>query len=256
LLLIIGIGLDTKDISVKALEELKDADYVLLDQHTNRISEDYINYIKGTSKNLKFLSRSDLEENIKTTISEAKESKVALLVSGDPLIATTHNTILLACREEGIEYKIMHSSSIITAVMGESGLIPYRFGQTTTMPFWTQHYKPISFIDVILRNIDVKAHTIVLLDYDYTKNINLKIKDALQNLIDAAKEKGTGKITKDTLIIALGDVGKPTQKIIYASIGELQESAKELSELIFTIVVPAEINFIEKEVLKLKYERK
>ncbi len=247
MLLIIGLGLDTKDLSVKALEGLKGSSVILLDQHTNRVSEEYIDYIeKESGKAVRMLSRKDLEENIRDTIAEAKNSNVSLLVSGDPFIATTHMIILDAANKDGIEWEVVHGSSILTAAIGESRLSPYRFGQVTTIPFWTKSYKPTSFMDTISRNMAAKAHTIVLLDYDYSKGAGLGVRDALECLLAASREKGAG-ISGSTEVISLGDIGKTTQVVVYSQIDRMLDISESLEGRIFTLIIPAELNFAEKE---------
>ena len=113
MLLLIGLGLDTKDISVRALEEIETSDVLMLDPYTNIISDQYIEYLeKSSKKKIIKLSRSDLEENVPMTIGQAKTKKIAILVSGDPMIATTHQIIIDHAANNSIPYKIIHSSSI------------------------------------------------------------------------------------------------------------------------------------------------
>ncbi len=253
MLFLIGLGLDVKDLSIKALEATKSSSSILLDQYTNSIPEEYIKFIEtSTGKSITKLSRSDLEERISATIQSAKTENVSLLVSGDPLMATTHQIILEECKKQGIKYQIIHGSSIITAVMGESGLIPYKFGRTTTIPFWTEKYKPVSFIDVIASNFSNDAHTIVLLDYNYLKNEGLGVDAAAEQLLKAEEQIETGVISKNTKILAMANIGKKDQTIIYTQLGNLLTKPKELSGKIVTLVVPTELTVTEKESLEGK----
>ncbi len=248
MLLLIGLGLDTKDISVRALEEIETSDVLMLDPYTNIISDQYIEYLeKSSKKKIIKLSRSDLEENVPMTIGQAKTKKIAILVSGDPMIATTHQIIIDHAANNSIPYKIIHSSSILTAAIGESGLIPYKFGQTTTIPFWTDKYKPISFLDTIYRNIECNYHTIVLLDYNYLKKEGLKLEAALRQLMIAESERKTGCISQETKIFVLGDVGKESQVIKYSKISEMPKNEPLFEGKILTLIIPAKLAVSEED---------
>ena len=110
---------------------------------------------------------------------DADEENVALLVVGDPfgcvvyqnnsplsLIsfrATTHADIILRARALKIPVRVIHNASIINAV-GACGLQLYNFGQTVSLVFFTDTWKPDSFYDKIKENANLGMHTLVLLD--------------------------------------------------------------------------------------------
>ena len=76
--------------------------------------------------------------------------------------ATTHADLLLRAAELGVRWSIVHNASIINAV-GCCGLQLYRFGETVSIPFWTETWKPESFVDKIEQNLKVGLHTLCLL---------------------------------------------------------------------------------------------
>ena len=106
---------------------------------------------------------------------------VSLLVVGDPfgcdksslfyvillnfflLSATTHTDIILRARALKIPTRVIHNASIMNAV-GACGLQLYNFGQTISLVFFTDTWKPDSFYDRIKENVDLGLHTLVLLD--------------------------------------------------------------------------------------------
>ena len=248
MLILVGLGLDTGDISVKALEALKSADKLLLDPYTNMISDQYLDYLEAKSgKKIVHLGRSDLEEDVPKTIKDAGEEDIAILVSGDPMIATTHQIIIDQAVKMGINFKVLHSSSILTAAIGESGLIPYKFGQTTTIPFWTEKYKPTSFLETIAKNISCNYHTVVLLDYNYKIREGLKLNDAIGQLEAAEEEKSTGCISKNSAIFIMGDIGKSSQLVKYAKISEISNMAADFEGKILTLVIPAKLTIAEQD---------
>lgn len=96
-------------------------------------------------------------------LSGSKEADVALLVVGDPFGATTHADIVLRARELSIPVEVVHNASILNAV-GTCGLQLYNFGQTVSIPFWTDSWKPDSWLKRIEENAKLGLHTLVLLD--------------------------------------------------------------------------------------------
>jgi diphthine synthase len=107
-------------------------------------------------------------------LEKAKTKKVALLVVGDPFgfvdssvsvymyRATTHADIMVRARKMGIEVSSIHNASIMNAV-GICGLQLYRYGQTVSLCFWTENWKPDSYYDKIKENRALGLHTLCLL---------------------------------------------------------------------------------------------
>ena len=76
---------------------------------------------------------------------------MAFLVVGDPFGATTHADLMIRARELGIKTKTIHNASIMNAI-GCCGLQLYSFGETVSIPFWTDDWQPDSFFDKIQVN--------------------------------------------------------------------------------------------------------
>lgn len=93
----------------------------------------------------------------------ADKEDVALLVVGDPFGATTHTDIVLRARAQGIPTRVIHNASIMNAV-GACGLQLYNFGQTVSLVFFTETWKPDSYYDRVAENVKLGMHTLVLLD--------------------------------------------------------------------------------------------
>ena len=95
-LVFIGLGLSNeKDVSLRGLEEIKSANKVFIETYTSlmpNLSMEKLEKLCG--KKLETVSRRELEEeNGEKILSAAMHGKAALLVPGDPLIATTHVTL-------------------------------------------------------------------------------------------------------------------------------------------------------------------
>ena len=76
---------------------------------------------------------------------------VALLVVGDPFSATTHTDLQLRAAAAGVPVEVVHNASVMTAV-GACGLQLYRFGETISIVFFTDTWRPDSFYDKIKSN--------------------------------------------------------------------------------------------------------
>lgn len=77
--------------------------------------------------------------------------------------ATTHTDIVLRARALNIPTRVIHNASIMNAV-GACGLQLYNFGQTVSLVFFTDSWRPDSFYDRIKENADLGMHTLILLD--------------------------------------------------------------------------------------------
>ena len=122
-----------------------------------------------------------VETESEEILRDADKENVALLVVGDPFgcvvrhmprpifsrpsffRATTHTDIILRARALKIPVRVIHNASIMNAV-GACGLQLYNFGQTVSLVFFTDTWKPDSFYDRIKENADLGMHTLVLLD--------------------------------------------------------------------------------------------
>lgn len=80
-----------------------------------------------------------------------------------PERATTHTDLLLRARELNIPFRTLHNASIMNAI-GACGLQLYNFGQTVSMVFFTDSWRPASFYDRVKENRDIGLHTLMLLD--------------------------------------------------------------------------------------------
>ncbi|MDE1804333.1 MAG: diphthine synthase [Candidatus Micrarchaeota archaeon] len=252
MLFLIGMGLNYDDIPYSAIETIASADEVLVDPYTNFIPEEALENLKAKLKiNLRLLSRSELEENTKGTIAKAASSNIVILVPGDPLIATTHHTILDIAHKVGIDYRVFHAPSIFSAGIGESGLDIYKFGPTTTITFWSEKYKPTSFIDVVKKNAENGEHTMMLFDYHYLEKRRMRLGEAIPLLHAADELKKAGIMTPERKLLILGDVGKKSQLIKYVPFGMIgKEVLREFEGKTLTIIVPVKPSFAEEEALQ------
>jgi diphthine synthase len=242
-LLLIGMGIwDEKDISLRGLEELKGGDVIFAEQYTGSREQDSLKRLeKLAGKKITLLEREEVEGEEKI-LKEALSKRVALLVPGDPLISTTHISLKLSAEKRGIETVVVHSSSILTAAIGECGLQVYKLGKPCTLAIWSKGYEPTSSYDVIAENRERGLHTVVFLDI---KERCMEAKEALEQLLGIEKEK---KKLGEFHAVILSRVGSREQKITYGKPEALLK--KQLGKPPFIIVIPGKLHFMEEEALQ------
>ncbi len=252
MLILIGLGLETKDISLRGLQAATEADKVLFEQYTSFISKEYLDYLKeATGQEMVSITREDMEEKAEATIKDAKDGNLAILVPGDPLVATTHySTLIDAAHKMKIKTKVYHAASIYSAAVGESGLDVYKFGPPVTIAFWSKNYKPVSFLDSIKRNLENNHHTLLLLDIDQKNKRPMKLSEATELLKNAELERLFDIINEGLRIVILGNVGKDDQELAYVRIGDANKVEKRFEGKVLSLVVPAQLSFAEKESLE------
>jgi diphthine synthase len=76
--------------------------------------------------------------------------------------ATTHTDLVVRAKKMGVEVKIVHNASVMNAI-GICGLQLYRYGETVSIPFFTDTWRPDSFYEKIRENRNLGLHTLCLL---------------------------------------------------------------------------------------------
>jgi diphthine synthase len=249
MLTLIGLGLwDESDITLKGLEEAKKADKIYVELYTSKWHGDLKNLEKLVGKDVAQLSRKDLEENSEKIISEARQLDIVILVQGDPMVATTHTSLIQEAHKQGIKTKIIHNASIISAV-AETGLHIYKFGPSVTIPFpeKTKNKLPESVYDVIKMNKDRGLHTLCLLDVAADENEYMSANDAMKILLELEKTRKENVVNSDSEIIVFARVGGDSS-IQYGKIGELIKLS--FGEPPMVLIIPGMLHFTEKEHLE------
>src|SRR3989449_10151036 len=128
----IGLGLnDEKGITLEGLEEARRADSAYGEFYTNVMANlDLKNLEKEIGKKIEVLSRGHLEnEGGKKLLRAATKERVAFLVPGDPLIATTHISLRLSAVKIGGESPGLLAAFILSGVFGAPRLQRHKFGK-------------------------------------------------------------------------------------------------------------------------------
>ena len=248
MLSLIGLGLyDEKDLTLRGIEEAKNSDKVYIELYTGKWGGSLEKLSELIGKEIVQLKRKDLEENSKKILQEAKGKRIVVFVQGDPLVATTHSSLLMEAKRNNIETRVIHNASIFSAI-AETGLHIYKFGQAATIPFpeKTGGKPPQSVYDAIKENQKRGLHTLCLLDVVAEENRYLDVKQALETLLALEKSNKNNVIDGKSKIVVFNV--RKSSGIAYGSISRL---VNEDIWLPAAIVIPGKLHFSEKEYLEL-----
>jgi diphthine synthase len=249
LLSFIGVGLEQSP-TLEAIELLKECDRIYWENYTSPvINRDLFQNLSGSigeEKKIELVKR-DLVEDGRQILEQAARSKVALVCSGDPLVATTHQDLRTRAIRAGIETRVLHGSSILCAIGGELGLSSYSFGKSVTLTRSPMQYTAYL---TIYQNLLRGLHTTLLLEWDEKSNFFLSPKDAITSLIDAEKDLKYDVITNDTLLLAISRIGEKTTspRISCCNFAE-SETLPDFGSPPITLVLPGKLHFTEIEAL-------
>ncbi|KAI0300464.1 Diphthine synthase [Multifurca ochricompacta] len=238
---IIGLGLsDEKDITLRGLEAVRSSTRLYLEAYTSILIVQKERLEEFYGKPLILADRDMVETESDEILRDAHTQNVALLVVGDPFGATTHTDILLRARAIGIPTCVIHNASIMNAV-GACGLQLYNFGQTVSLVFFTDTWRPDSFYDRLRENVDLGMHTLILLDIKvkeqseenlargrkiYEPPRYMSIPQAVAQLAEVEKKRQGGVVIPErTLAIALSRVGggPDNERIVCGTLAQLGE---------------------------------
>ena len=247
-LYLIGLGLgDQKDITLNGLDAIKKCSDVYLENYTAildcSVQELETLYLKKIILATRDIVESKAEETI---LKDAKTKDVALLVVGDPLSATTHLDLVLRAKKLEIPVRIIHNSSITSAI-AETGLQIYKFGPTASIPFSDEKFKPETPYNIIKENLVRGLHTLILLDLKPLEKKFMTISNALNYLVEIESKRKENVIGKNTLVIGCARIGSKNQLIKAAKLNEILQF--DFGAPLHCIVIPGKMHFMEEEAI-------
>lgn len=262
-LYMIGLGLGNQDdVTMRGYKIIQSADIIFLESYTSMLigtTVEQLETMYSTKRPIVVADRTMVEQDSDIMIVQpAKTQTVVFLVAGDPVCATTHTDLWLRCKEQNVNVEYVHNASIMNAV-GATGLQLYTFGQTVSIPYFTEEWKPMrSFYDKIKYNRAGNLHTLCLLDIkvkepDYETMIRtgktiylppryMSIQEASEQLIETEQCMNENVYSiASTLCIACARMGHPTQQLIVA--GTLTELAKyeQMGGPLHSLIICADI---------------
>lgn len=243
MLYLISLGLyEEEDMSLKALETAKKCKKLYLEGYTNFFKDNAEQLTKFIGKKVMELKREDVENDVDKLLGEAKKTDIGILVGGDCLTATTHSSLILDAKKQGIKVGIIHGSSVFTAI-AETGLFLYNFGRTTSIPF--DNEKVETPYDVIKQNNGL--HTLCLLDLKPEERKFMRATEAIRYLLSVEARKKEGVFTENTLCVVCAGLGSGKQVI---RAGKAEDLLKQNFDIFpQCLIVPGKLHFIEDEML-------
>jgi len=239
----IGLGLyDHLDISEKGLQQIRSSDHVFLECYTSCLTGTTIEKMASLyGKPVTTLSREDVEQDPRDILDLARQSEVAFLTGGDPMVSTTHIDLRIRAAQEGIKTRIIHGSSVISAVSGLSGLQNYRFGKSCSLPFPHGTWCPVTPAEVIARNLSESLHTIVFLDIQKTRYMT--VHEAIGILEDLTKRLGF----TIPCYIGIARAGSEAPRVVAGTARKLLDT--DFGGPLHILVIPGELHVMEHEYL-------
>lgn len=267
---LVGLGLGNEDdITLRGLKIVQNADVVVLEAYTSLfVNVDVATLERTYQKSITVADRDMVEQQAdELLLDPALTKSVAFLVVGDPVCATTHTDLMLRARQRNISVEIVHNASIMGAV-GSSGLQLYNFGQTVSIPFFAEAWKPTSFYGKIMYNRRGGMHTLCLLDIqvkepNYEAMIRGKVEYmpprfmtvavAAQQLLEVETMLEEQAYTPQTLCVGLARMGQSTQAIVAGTLEELSkddDGAGALGGPLHSLVICGDMHEMELEALQ------
>lgn len=244
MLYIVGLGLrGLSSLTMEGAEAITDSSTIFFETYTSVSPEGTIKELEEKfSKKITPLRRSEIEEG-SIILQSAESGNAVLIVTGDPLSATTHNQIRIDALKAGIQVSTIENASIISVIPGRIGLFPYRMGPPVSLPFPQENFLPRSVCDKILSNKSAGFHTIVLLDLKDGRTMYPF--EALDTLLKMEEKYGVGAINLKTEIFSVSKVSQNGEKLIFDTVQNVLDL--KLRESPAALVIPADLNHNEVE---------
>jgi len=250
-LVFIGLGLhDELGLSLRGQAEARACDYVLVELYTSvmpGLSLQRLSQLVG--RPVEVLSRLEIEEDAKDRIlSRAQAGRVAFLVAGDPMVATTHVDLRLRAQRVGIRTRVIHGVSVSSAAAGVTGLQSYKFGRTVTIPASLATTVPESVYSALRVNTEAGLHSLILLEVDVENARKVTIPEAIRRLLASSMHRQDSLIKAETLLVGVARVEAPDMVVRAGTAAELVEF--NFGDPPHCLILPNKLHFVEAEALE------
>ena len=256
MLKLIGLGISADLITLRSLLELAKCKRILVDSYTSiwfPSIDSLIDMLKKLNKDCAKVYRESLEgKAISEIIAMSREEDVCIAVIGDPLIATTHSSLIVEAFKQGVEVEVIPSTTILSVAISLSCLQVYRFGKCVTL---VKPRNNIVFeypIHVIEENRNRNLHTILLLDLDVVQGYYMTPKEAANLLVKLQERLGKKVLEYDDYVIILGAIGSECGFVQVLKLYELMESEDRYDTPPYTMIIPAKkLHPVEEECIEM-----
>ncbi|BCU71156.1 diphthine synthase [Stygiolobus caldivivus] len=251
LLKLIGLGLSSKFITQKAIDELSTSDFIYLDSYTSLscdINEETVSTLLKKEVPIYRANRTLLENNFKNILSLLDEGKnVAIATIGDPMIATTHSSLVSEVKNRGHGYIIVPGVSVHCYIISKSLLSSYRFGKSVTIVYPFDNKVDTTPYKTLKENQERNLHTIFYLDI--RDNTPMNAVEAINLLIKMEEIERKNVLSLDDPIIIGERLGCEDEEVVAMKVHEVFDYKFKPQPHI--IVYPSKsLHFMELEGLK------
>lgn len=182
--------------------------------------------------------------------------------------ATTHSDLVVRAKKLGVKVEVVHNASVMNAV-GICGLQLYHYGETVSIPFFTETWRPDSFYEKIKKNRSLGLHTLCLLDIrvkeptfeslcrggkkQYEPPRYMTVNTAIEQLLEVERKRGDSVYGDETECVGFARLGAEDQKIVAGSMKQL--GSVDFGAPLHCLVIVGETHPVEEEMLEFyKYE--
>lgn len=176
--------------------------------------------------------------------------------------ATTHSDLVLRAHQLHIPTQIIHNASVMSAV-GATGLQLYNFGQTVSMVFFTNTWKPSSFYDRVRENGQIGLHTLMLLDIKVKEQSEENLArgrkifepprfmtagQCAAQMLEIEESRGEGAYAPGSLAVAVARLGAPDQQMVAGTLKQI--SVTDLGAPLQSLVLLGKAHDLEREYIR------
>jgi diphthine synthase len=249
MLIFVGLGLHgSKGLSLKGLREARNADAIFMELYTSMVPGLNLGELeREIGKPIRIINREAVEGHPDEILSAAKTGRVVFLVPGDPMVATTHIDLRLRAARSGIETRVMHAASIVSAAAGLAGLQSYKFGRSATVPF-PDNPSHVPY-EALLENAQRGLHTLLLLDLRAEEGRAMTANEAMRIMLNLEAQLRKKAFTSNTLAVVVARAGADDVVVKADRVRRLREM--DFGPPPHVLIVPGKLHFLESEALRV-----
>ena len=159
------------------------------------------------------------------------------------------------------------------SAVASCGLQLYAFGETVSIPFWEESWRPDSFFDKITGNLSRGLHTLCLLDIKVKEksltalmkgrdefeeprfmSASVAARQLLQIVASRSAARGSTAddkplLNKASVVVALARLGSDDQKIVSCSLQHLADL--DMGPPLHCLAIPGNMHPLERDMLSL-----
>lgn len=245
-LYLIGLGVYREPpLPKKWLDKIINSKYIYFEGYTSPAPYDvhYLQRYFGRN-DIEYIGRIDLEMKTEELVEKAVNEDVTLLIYGDPLIATTHKSLILTCIDKGVKYDVYHNVSSYLYAISESGLDIYKIGVMGTLVRGGTEINRTT-LNKIKYNLENGYHSPILLEYSAEEGYVMHPIEAI-NIVREETTLWMNTVKRKSYIIvlmALGFEREYKNAYKYSEIDKIRDLPTGYPSI---LIITAKLHFMER----------